>query len=245
VRRFLPTVVLALALAPAAGAADIYVSNNSSLPNAEITDALPVYQEALDQDFAPVWREAQGSRLIFGQPPAGAWRINIVDETDCFFCAGYHNVQEGVPYAVVSDDEDWQITFTHELWELLVNPNVDRSATVKGKLRNRKRVVRKYALETADPVEGDQFAYVRPSASGQPVHISDFVTPSWFRRGSKGPWDFEAKTKRALQILEDGYQLYFHDGGWDAIWAGDDARADGLAKATRWNGRRAVLKQPV
>jgi hypothetical protein len=246
VRRFLVIAFLAFAFAPSAFAADVYVTNNSSLPDAAVADALPAYQQALDQDFAPVWREAQGSRLIFGEPPEGAWRIDIADVTECFYCAGYHDVKGGVPFAVVLADEDWQITFTHELWELLVNPNVDRSATVKGKLSKRKRVIRKYALETADPVEGDQFAYVRQSASGKPVHISDFVAPSWFRRGSTGPWDFARKTKRPLQILEDGYQLYFHDGGWDAIWAGDDARADGLAKAGQWNGRRpAAARQPA
>jgi hypothetical protein len=100
-------------------------------------------------------------------------------------------------------------------------------------------VKRKYALETADPVEGDRFAYVRQSASGAAVHISDFVTPAWFRRGARGPWDFARKTKRPLQILEDGYQLWFHDGGWDSIWAGEGAKAEGLAKARGWNVGRA------
>jgi hypothetical protein len=228
-RRVLLVTLFALVFAPAALGADIYVTNNSALTDAEIADAVPVYQRALDEDFAPVWPEARGSKLIVGEAPKDAWSIRIVDDTGCFFCSGYHDVEEGVPYAVVSA-LDWQITFSHELWELLVNPYTERSAIVKGK-----RVKRKYALETADPVEGDQFAYERQSAAGAAVHISDFVTPSWFRRGSRGPWDFARKAKRPLQILEGGYQLWFHNGGWDAIWAGDGARADGLAKAKRWN----------
>jgi len=77
------------------------------------------------------------------------------------------------------------------------------------------------------------------------VRISDFVTPAWFRRGSRGPWDFARKTKRPLQILEDGYQLWFHQGAWDAIWAGDGAKAEGLAKARRWNGGGTATPSPL
>jgi hypothetical protein len=229
-RRALLVTLLVLVFAPSAFGADIYVSNQSSLADAEIADALSAYQRALDEDFAPVWPTARGSRLIFGDAPEGGWSMRITDESGCFFCSGYHDVANGVPFAVVSTDEDWQVTFSHELWEILVNPYTDRFAVVKGK-----RVKRKYALETADPVEGDRFVYERQSASGAAVRVSDFVTPAWFRRGSKGPWDFDRSTKRPLQILEDGYQLWFHNGGWDAIWAGDGARAEGLAKARRWN----------
>jgi hypothetical protein len=237
-RRVLLATLLALVFAPAALGADIYVTNHSSLTDAQIGDALPVYQRALDEDFASIWPEAHGSKLILGEAPKGAWAVRVVDETGCFFCSGYHDVEDGVPYAVVSAQGDWQITFSHELWEILINPYTDRSAIVKGK-----GVKRKYALETADPVEGDQFAYQRQSASGAAVRISDFVTPSWFRRGSRGPWDFARKTRRPLQILEDGYQLWFHQGGWDAIWAGDGAKAEGLAKARRWNGAAPSVAQ--
>jgi hypothetical protein len=237
--RVLLVALFALVFAPAAFGADIYVTNHSSLTDAEIADAIPVYQRALDEDLAPIWPEARGSKLILGEAPKGAWSVRVVDQPGCFYCSGYHDLEDGVPYAVVSALDEWQVAFTHELWELLVNPYIERSAVVKGKLVKGKREKRKYALETADPVEGDQFAYQRQSASDATVHISDFVTPAWFRRGSKGPWDFARKTRRPLQILEDGYQLWFHDGGWDAIWAGDGARADGLAKAGRWNGGRA------
>jgi hypothetical protein len=227
--------LFALVFAPAALGADIYVANDSSLTDAEIADVLPVYQRALDEDFAPVWPEAGGSKLILGEAPKGAWSVQVVDIPACFFCSGYHDLQDGAPRAVVSTVDDWQLTFSHELWELLVNPYLGRSALVKGK-----RVNRRYALETADPVEGDRLAYQRQSASGAVVRISDFVTPAWFRRASRGPWDFSRMTKRPLQILEDGYQLWFHDGGWDAIWAGDGAKADGLAKASLWNRDQAI-----
>jgi hypothetical protein len=69
VRRVLLICVLALAFASPAFGADIYVSNNSSLPQEQLADALPTFQQALDEDFAPTWREASGSRLILGKAP--------------------------------------------------------------------------------------------------------------------------------------------------------------------------------
>jgi hypothetical protein len=235
-RRLVVTIVLALVFASPAAAASIYITNNSSLPDAEIADALPAFQRALDQDFAPNWHEARGSELVLGEAPPGAWEIRIVDSPECLLCSGYHDLDNGVPFAVVSTLDDWQVTFSHELWEILVNPYLDRVAIVKPKTLSRI-----YALETADPVEGERFVYVRPSASGKPVQISDFVTPAWFRGDSKGPWDFSGATKRPLQLLEDGYQIWLHNGAWDALYASKGAKAEGRAKAKRWNLHRRTI----
>jgi hypothetical protein len=237
-RRLVVTVMAALVGASPAAAASIYVTNDSSLPDAEIADAMPAFQRALDQDFAPNWREARGSELFLGEAPPGAWEIRIVDTPECWFCSGYHDLDDGVPYAVVSTLDDWQGTFSHELWEILVNPYLDRVAIVKPKT-----LTRVYALETADPVEGERSVYVRPSASGKPVQISDFVTPAWFRRDSHGPWDFTRGTKRPFQLLEDGYQLWLHNGAWNALYASKSAKVEARTKANRWNVRRVASPQ--
>lgn len=241
-RRVSVVMLLALVFAAPAFGADIYVTNNSSLTEAQVADALPVYQRAVDEDFAPIWPKARGSKLILADAPSGAWEIRIVDDiSECWFCSGYHAVENGVPFAVVSAKEGWQITFSHELWEILVNPYLDRVATVKWKKRKRL-----YALETADPVESSKFAYARQSPTGEPVQISDFVTPAWFRRGSAGPWDFTGGTDRALHVLEDGYQLWLKPNGfWGALYASAEAKEDGGAKAQRWNARhKPTCRQP-
>jgi hypothetical protein len=229
-RSFLLVTVVALVFAAPAAAADVYVTNNSTLPDASLADAVPAFQQALDTDFAPVWNEASGSKLIMGDAPPGSWQIRLVDDIEeCWICAGYHDMKDGVPFAVVSTLDDWELTFSHELWELLVNPYTDRTAMLKVKKK-----ARVYALETADPVEGNDAAYTRQSSAGHAVTISDFVTPAWFRRGSKGPWDFTRNTKRPLHVLEDGYQLWLHNGFWDAIY-GRAGASDAGEKARRWN----------
>lgn len=192
----------------------IYVSNTSSvLSDAAVRDALPAIQSAVDKDFFPVWHER--AHLIFighNRAPKGSWHIDIVDTPACFNCAGYHDfTADGDVEAIVGAalGMNWTGIFTHELFEMLVDPwaanDLDSMRTVKvGQDR--------YVVETADPVEADRYAYWRSSASGKPVMISDFVTPAWFRRGSKGLWDFTRSCKRPLQILPDGYQLVIRGG---------------------------------
>jgi hypothetical protein len=231
-KRALVVAALALILAPSALAADVYVRNESSLPDAEVAAALPAFQQAADTDFGPAWDVSGKLRWAGDEPvPAGAWSVRIVDVPDCILCAGYHGVDHGVPYAVVGTLDDWQITFTHELWEILVNPYVDRGVLV-GK--------RWWALETADPVEAEKFAYLRGE-----VRISDFVLPNWFRKGSTGPWDFTKHVERPRQVLEDGYQLVHRGTAWTSIW-GPGGNGEGLAKARRWNAiRGAGMRSPV
>lgn len=188
----------------------VYVTNDSHLTGAQLADALPVFETAVADDFAPVW-EIAPVRLVLvtvGEAPAGAWTISVVDYPNCFFCAGYHDVDAGVPYAIVGVDPslgDWQVTFSHELFELVGNPFVDQGVLVRGKW---------YARESADPVEAEALAYMRRSASGAEVRLSDFVYLAWFRPGSAGPYDFTGHVKRPLQILAEGYQLLWRGGGW-------------------------------
>jgi hypothetical protein len=222
-RRLLLTVAAlaaALTVATAAQAAErtLYLQNTSTaLATAELADALPALQAAIDDDFAPEW----GSRaklVITNAVPAGAWSVDFVDYPDCWFCAGYHEVRAGTPHAVVGVDGDptydWPITASHEIFELLADPYTDRGMLIS---RRRGAKPRWYALEVCDPVEADALAYTRPSASGKPVHISDFVTEAWFRRGSAGPWDFTAQTRRPLQILPQGYQLLWDGWAWTSL----------------------------
>ena len=211
--KLLPACFAALAFAGVAQARDIYVVNHSStITDAQVARAIPAFQAAADKDFRPEWNATATLKFLPGEDtisPDGKWWIELTDVPACWFCAGYHDVLGGTPYAVVgSADGDaklWQVTFTHELWEMLADPYINRTIVVSP----RPGVHKLYALETADPVEADRFAYQRDG-----VWISDFVTEAWFRRGSKGPWDFTGYTRRPLQLLEDGYQLIWTGKEW-------------------------------
>jgi hypothetical protein len=235
VRRLLPLAALVLVVAPAAQATvvpqRIYVINESTeIGNETIASIVSANQAAVTEDFAPHWKT--DAELVLADPgsvPAGAWRLTLEDAIACWFCVGYHDVDEdGTPFAEVlvdaTDPIETQVTLSHELFEILVNPYIDRA--VMGPRRF-------WALETADPVEATEFAYRRGG-----VAISDFVLPAWFRKGAKGPWDFTGHTRKPRQLLGGGYQLYYANGAWHAIYKGDDGRAEGHAKAWRWTDRR-------
>lgn len=209
-------VVLLLGLGAAPALADapppltIYVTNTSSnVTDASVVDALPAFSEAGNQDFAPVWSTPQIDLVLTDTPPAGAWTIALSDYSDTLGAAGYHEVQNGVPVAKVFTQSgvNWQLVFTHELFEMLADPHIDRATYV-----NEGSVF--YALEVSDPVENQRYSYTRPSATGQPVVISDFVTENWFSGQGGAKLDFTGYVKHAHRILSGGYIYKFQNGTW-------------------------------
>lgn len=222
-RRFTAIVALVLAFIGAGAAKPrertIYVKDTSHLTPAQINDALSAVQDAVEKDFYPVWHEH--AKLVLLKPgqraPKGAWVIKLVDYPPCLGCAGFHSTTAaGVPYAVVGTAvgiDPWGV-FTHELWEMLVDPKVNDSGTEAKTIQVGED---RYILETADPVESDKFAYYRTSKGGARIEISDFVTPAWFDPasdvyGNGVVWDFTHSCSKPLEVLEDGYQLVWRGG---------------------------------
>ena len=204
-------------MSPDAAAKDtrrvVYVRNESTIiSNTAIRRALPAFQDAVVKDFAPVWDV--NVRLVFigrNMPAKSAWRITIQNSPACIGCYGYHEYVDGIVRGFVGTDTfsgNWQVTFTHELFEIMVDPYVSPDgAGVRGVLVGTDW----YVQETADPVEAERFAYLRRG-----IKISDFVTPEWFDATSDGPWDFKRHTTRPLQILFGGYQIVWRAGTW--VW---------------------------
>jgi hypothetical protein len=218
-RRALVLVAIAVTFAGSAAAAaaavPIYVTNESTvITDAQLQDALTCFQRAVTDDFAPVWHA--DAQLVFAQPPAGVWEIRVSDDSDSFGALAYHDVIGGAPVAKVFAKTNidygynWETAFTHELFEMLADPWVNRAArTAKGW----------YMVEVGDPVEDDAFAYWRTTDTGAPCAISDFVTEAWYRKGAKGPYDFTGHARKPLQLLTGGYQLVWRATGWAPIYA--------------------------
>lgn len=190
----------------------IYVRNlDPKISNRVLVNDLAAFQTAVSTDFAPKW--GTDAKFVFiGKKPAppGAWSIELGSGADALcMCLGYHDrTDKGVPIAYVFDSPDWTVTFTHEVFEMLADPYANRAVEADGTI---------YWLETADPVEGDKFAYTRAGADGKPVTISDFVFESWFIPGAPGPYDFTHHVTRPLQILAEGYMGIWQDGAWVTI----------------------------
>jgi hypothetical protein len=204
----------------------LYVRDQStSLDWSAVAAALPVIQAALDQDFTPAWGVT--TRLVLvpegKREPSGAWAISLRDELpEAPRALGYHDVSfRGVPYGRVAvaaselDDVSWTVVFTHELWELLADPFIDRlSLSTTG---------RSWLVEPADPVV--DFNYTRVDAAGTQYEIADFVLPSWYRapgKANSGPWDFRAAALGPGFTSENGYAFEWLNGRWSQVGLGLD-----------------------
>ena len=188
----------------------VYVDNvSSAVTQAELEADLPAFQLAVSRDLQRFWGVDAVLTANPSDRPAAQMVVSLEDDATCLGCLGEHDVVKGVPTAFVYAhtsalfNEAWSLVFTHELFEMLVDPWLNRFS-----LWNK----RSWLVEDADPVESGFYAY---SING--VVISDFITPAWY--GSiegklAGPFDFTGGLKRAGQIGRHGYASYLNSGGW-------------------------------
>jgi len=201
----------------------ICVRNMSTVvSDAELQAALPAFQTQVSRDFAPVWGlDATLTFLAKGTPtPAKAWLLVVLDDADQAGALGYHDLTAagmsiGKVFAKTTklDGGLWTVTFSHELLEMLADPNINLCAIDEdhGRL---------YALEVCDACEADALGYAIDG-----VMVSDFVLPGWFEpthvaKGEK--FAFRSHIKRPLQLLPGGYIGYYDlrgGGGWQQLTA--------------------------
>src|SRR5689334_5669350 len=87
----------------------------------EVAQAL---QTQVVRDFRPAWH-VDASVTVAGASdlPGYAWVIRIVDDSPLL---GVHSDPNGRPSARVRAAEGWTVTASHELLEMLVDPQGDR-----------------------------------------------------------------------------------------------------------------------
>lgn len=209
--------VAARASAPKPTEQTIYVRNISTfITNTEVKNALPAFQAAVDKDFGPIWNV--GAKLVFigSRPvPKNAISVNLVNKADIPGALAYHELRFGTPDSKVFIGlsryfgYSWEVDFTHELFEMLVDPGTDRVDVNWARSRY-------WFGEVCDPVEADRDSYTRTGANGTLVHISDFVTPRWF--GVQTPngvgFDYRNRVQAPGQIRLGGYAQYYQGGMW-------------------------------
>jgi hypothetical protein len=169
--------------------------------------AVAAIQQQVDLHFAPLW----GARadLVFvpknSVPPAGSWVIELADVCDEPNADGYHGFDEKPSGAVgvknsIDDGVAWSATLSHEVLELIVDP----WATICMEVGDAA-----YSLEICDPVEGQPYAI-------DGVAVEDFVLPAYYRKDSKGPWNYNPDNPlpAPLTLGPGGYNNMASLGKW-------------------------------
>ncbi len=178
----------------------------------------------LRQDVKPAWEADLRARNLPTDPevrfaratdpiPKGSWPIYVLDDADQLGYLGWHSVDDrGVPFGRIfvraARNARWPLSVlgSHEAAEALADPFVD--------------VYREgYALESADPVEGDRYTvYVgatesedgdEPGDPGVPVQVSNVVTPAWFKGSTPAGavLDVMGRCTRPHEVRPGGYVM--------------------------------------
>lgn len=163
-------------------------------------------QLEITTNFAPHWANALISYIKPGDMiPGGAVQIHLEDTApaDDKGDLGYHTTEDGWPVGhcfyqdCKRDGCDFWVTVDHECKETIAD--LDGAATVH-MVDEQTGVTWEYALEVCDAVEDDQFAHVVGSHK-----FSDFVLPSYFHQGSRGPWSFGNNLPGPFSLADGGY----------------------------------------
>lgn len=187
----------------------IAISNESTvLSDAQLQAVIPALQKQVTNDFRAFYSiDATLEWLPHGAAlTPGWWQIVVLDDPDQAGALGYHELSsQGTPLGKVfaklgiENKSSWTITISHELLEMLGDPDINLCAqSDDGRI---------FAYEVCDPVEADNLGYFIDD-----VLVSDFVTPKWFQPSAFGSvYSFKENIKGPYQIAIDGY-ISVYDG---------------------------------
>jgi hypothetical protein len=168
---------------------------------ADLLSGIAALQEQLRLDFGPVWRIDADLMLVPGESGTawpGCWGL-VLDPSG----GGKRNgdtTRDGHPLAhavIEAGDHDWTHRASHELLEMLVDP--DGVGAVR-----RASDMRFYARRVCDPCAAVSDGYRRGGRL-----VSDFVYPTWFESAVSGKvvgdqFDQRSHIQAAFQVLVGG-----------------------------------------
>lgn len=227
----------------------IAVVNRSRLDDEDVREGIEVLQAQVTRDFCPAWGIDATLRLVPAQASpetVNDWGLVLLDQPpqpDLPGQIGYHDLtRSGLPLArvIVSQvprGEDWVHTASHELLEMLADPDLNRVAVDHPD----SQTFRIVAQEICDPCEPYELGY---ELEGR--RVSSFVFPSWFlprgsarSRGSR--FDHRGLIEGPFTLLPGGYIGVFDTsvGGWTII-KDDGGRTETVELGSRMDKRNSA-----
>lgn len=214
---------------------DVVDETSGQLPSGWLASWLAAVQIQVTRDAAPQWGLPPVVLSIQPAIRSGNWGCAFLPNSDVADALGYHdNTNDGLPMAkifyetTVNDGEDPAVTGSHEILEMLVDPNINDTArdTSDGWI---------YAKEICDAVEETTY-----QING--IRMSNFQLPAWFGLANLvtppvGNYDFSGSCTHAFQLLAGGYMPVQKRGrGWTQIF-GSIRAADKFRSNRKWRGR--------
>ena len=182
------------------------VSKTSQVALAQLAPVAAAIQKQVSRDFGPIWRiEATVNAFDkLEDVPVGYWHVVLVDETPNG-AAGLHKRDDNKqPFALVGLTLNWTVFMSHEVLEMLVDPQGTLTRAGNSLKTGQGRV--EYLIEVCDPCQAAKFAYTVNS-----VLVSDFYTPQYFEpvKVAGARYSFSGKITAPRQVLDGGYISWF------------------------------------
>jgi len=216
---------------------EIAIYNFSSKTDNEVQNAVRSVNRQVLEDFAPVWGVAyvcslqsseftgQPDEAIANEPVTADAAIYIVDQSHLEGAAGYHFINgREVPYGFVfTEANQWTVTLSHEVLELIVDPLANAFVPGPDPRPGQNGTVL-HTYEVCDAVERTIYFI-------DGVAVSNFVTPKYFLEGNAPGTrnDFLGTPIKSFECLPGCHVAFFDlDAGQFVVHAPAGALSDTL-----------------
>jgi hypothetical protein len=230
---------------------NLTVANISTkVGSAEFQAAIAAIARQVNEHFQPEWgiaAQLSGTPLSItdGKAPTDGQHDAIIylgdssqdPTTGVENALGYHFTNQGsIPYGFVYLDicaeygETWSCTLSHEVLELLADPNATHTVTGPPPAGVQGNVA--YDLEVCDPTQGDNYKI-------DAVEVSNFIGRSYFEMpGGSGKTNYLGLPLVAFGIRPKGYLQYEDGSGAHQVQGAQVTPQQLAAKKKMGRGRR-------
>ena len=182
------------------------VSNTKEVTLADLAPVSAAIQKQISRDFGPMWN-VEATVDAFDKledVPIGYWHVLLQDELPSG-AAGLHKRDDNKqPFALVALTTNWPVFMSHEVLEMVVDPQGTLTRAGNSLKSGQGRV--EYLIEVCDPCQASRFAY-----SVNSVMVSDFYTPQYFDpvKSSGVRYSFSGQVRGPREVLDGGYLSWF------------------------------------
>lgn len=194
------------------------IDTTGSISQSQLFQVAKAVELQVQRDFSSVWDITAEITVQSNNSPieADVWPVFIQSELDVKGVYGYHWIDDvtNKPFARILYRDNYTLTVSHEILEMLVNPYLTRyqvtdiSTDIPGD--------EKFLLEVVGPVQDVLFGYYINN-----ILVSNFMYPSYFDliaiSGKK--YDHLGLIKKPKSILSGGYISFIDNLGqwWQAF----------------------------
>ena len=182
------------------------VSITKEVTLAQLAPISAAIQKQISRDFGPMWN-VEATVDAFDKledVPVGYWHVLLQDELSSG-AAGLHKRDDNKqPFALVALTTNWPVFMSHEVLEMLVDPQGNLTRAGNSLKAGQGRV--EYLIEVCDPCQASEFAY-----SVNSVMVSDFYTQQYFDplKSSGVRYSFSGNLRGPREVLDGGYLSWF------------------------------------